>query len=68
MVSRAKDSIRRHLSLLEKDGASKPGTKSNTLTKTVLQDVAVCLHYSGKAKTIEEMDKAIKKGVTKRNL
>ena len=28
-----------------------------------LKDVAACLHYTGKAKTITEMDEAIKKSV-----
>ena len=31
--------------------------------KTQLEDVAGCLHYKGKAKTLDEMDEAIPKGV-----
>ncbi len=35
-------------------------------TKTVLKDVASCLSYSGKAKTIEEMEESIQKGARER--
>ena len=31
--------------------------------ETNLEDVAGCLHYEGKAKTLEEMDNAIHQGV-----
>lgn len=32
-------------------------------TKTKLEDVAACLHYTGEPKSIEEMEQAIKQGV-----
>jgi bifunctional DNA-binding transcriptional regulator/antitoxin component of YhaV-PrlF toxin-antitoxin module len=35
--------------------------------KTRLQDVAGCLRYTGKAKTLEEMEAAIARGVRERS-
>lgn len=35
----------------------------NPFLETKLEDVAGCLRYTGKAKTTEEMDEAIKRGI-----
>ena len=36
----------------------------NSFSTTSVDDVAGCLAYQGKAKTIEEMDDAIRQGIT----
>ncbi len=38
-------------------------TRVSPFPETTLQEVASCLPYTGRAKTLEEMDEAIKKGV-----
>jgi hypothetical protein len=70
-VSRAKEAIRRYLDTIDKDSRSKSELKDQAspeypFPKTTLNEVAACLPFSGKAKTLQEMNAAIKKSARKR--
>jgi hypothetical protein len=71
-VSRAKDAIRRYLDAIDKDGRLKSGLQDQAsheypFPKTTLSEVAACLPaVTGKGKSLQKMDTAIKKGAKKR--
>jgi len=72
-MSKAKKAVRRYLQAADESSPSKPGANNQDAPQslfpaTTLNDVASCLTVSGKAKSLQEMDAAIKKGVVKRKL
>jgi hypothetical protein len=70
-MSKAKEAVRRYLNIIDTcdpsrmDHKDEPTPKS-PFPKTALHEVASCLPVSGKVKTPQDVDAAIKKGAVKK--